>query len=143
MAKLTKDQKRKKQQELKKKQSITKAQTVNKVRNQMKSFNIPTIDFFSSEDDEPLPLQPSEEAMELKPIKGNVYDSSRDENIKFYVYNVIELDSKIVKTYSVEVIDYKYKDDMSAVGDELYPDEWVSFYKDCDLRLIGNEPVLE
>lgn len=138
MAKLTKDQKRKKQQTLKRKQSITKAQTVNRVRNELKSLNLPDLEFFDNADDV---IGPSGEAIKLKPKKGDIFMSNRDKGVKLFVYNVIELDSKVIQTYSVEVIDYRLKDDMSAVGDELWCDEWVAYYKDRDLSLIGNEPV--
>jgi hypothetical protein len=134
MAKLTKDQKRKKQQELKRKQSITKAQTVNRVRNELLTTGKPLVDFFDSHDESEQPdiFDPSaltNEERELKPKTGDTYISSKPVGMKFFIESSGGFEDEEGEYYNVELIDYANKENFDAAGDSLSPNEWVKMVK--------------
>jgi hypothetical protein len=140
MAKLTKDQKRKKQQVLKRKQSATQAQTINRVRNVLSSIDVPMVDFFDSQDEseqhdvfDPSVLTDEERA--LKPKTGDTYISSKPEGMKFFIESSGGFEDEDGEYYNVELIDYVNKDDFDAAGDSLSPNEWVKMVKAYGLVL--------
>jgi hypothetical protein len=134
MAKLTKDQKRKKQQVLKRKQSATQAQTINRVRNVLSSIDVPMVDFFDSQDDS-APSALTDEERELKPKTGDTYISSKPEGMKFFIESSGGFEDEDGEYYNVELIDYVNKDNFDAAGDSLSPNEWVKMVKAYGLVL--------
>lgn len=133
MAKLTKDQKRKKRQQQKRKQSITNAQTARYVGKQLAAMSEPVVEIVTSEDD----YEVSDEAKRMYPNAGDVFVSP--EGMKFYIEDV---DGSADDFYEVSMIDYANKDNPRAVGDLFLPDEWVSAVKALNLTLEGNETKL-
>lgn len=140
MAKLTKDQKRKKQQVLKRKQSATQAQTINRVRNVLSSIDVPMVDFFDSQDEseqhdvfDPSVLTDEERA--LKPKTGDIFVSSRPAGMKLFIERSGGFEDEDSEYYDVSLIDYANKDNPDASGDLLSPDEWVAMIKTYGLVL--------
>jgi hypothetical protein len=134
MAKLTKDQKRKKQQVLKRKQSATQAQTINRVRNVLSSIDVPMVDFFDSQDTFD-PSELTDEERELKPTTGDVFVSSRSADMKLFIERSGGFEDEDSEYYDVSLIDYANKDNPDAGGDLLSPEEWVAMVKTYGLVL--------